>query len=204
MWPIPASKKASTSRPRRKISLARVTRILHKRVFITFAPESRSDVAAGWGGRWCWPLPLGAASWTGRRAQQPTLRLAVSWFSSVISCYFSPLFAAMAKAGCPQAPPGVAGAALKNWAKRTTRSCRDPILRRETGGPERGGSPALCFFLFFTGTVASDRVCTVYAGLNRIAVLAAALRCRAGSPRGRVGQILPQCTAHTSSASRAA
>jgi hypothetical protein len=33
------------------------------------------------------------------------LRLAFSWFSPVISCYFPPLFAAMAKAGCPQAPP---------------------------------------------------------------------------------------------------
>ena len=204
MWPIPASKKASTSRPRRKISLARVTRILHKRVFITFAPESRSDVAAGWGGRWCWPLPLGAASWTGRRAQQPTLRLAVSWFSSVSPVIFRCCLPQWPKPVARKHRPGVAGAALNNWAKRTTRSCRDPILRRETGGPERGGSPALCFFLFFTGTVASDRVCTVYAGLNRIAVLAAALRCRAGSPRGRVGQILPQCTAHTSSASRAA
>jgi hypothetical protein len=205
MWPIPASRKASTSRPRRKISIARVTRILHKRVFITFAHESRSDVAAGWGGRWCWPLPLGGASRTGRRAQQPTLRLAFSWFSPVISCYFPPLFAAMAKAGCPQAPPrGCRSGAKELGEKDNAIVPRSHSAPRDRKHPRAADRPLSVFFCSLQWTVAGDRVCTVYAGLNDIAVPAAALKCRGGSPRGRVGQIRRQCTARTSSASRAA
>jgi hypothetical protein len=200
MWRIPASKKASTSRPRRKISLARVTRILHKRVFITFAPESRSDVAAGWGGRWCWPLPLGAVSWTGRRAQQPTLRLAFSWFSPVISCCLS---AVVCPNGRSRLPPRTAhgcgsGAKALGGTGELDRAAV-PLCAARQEQPRAANHPLSVFSCSLQGrlqAIVLHRVRRV----EHIAVPAAVLRCRGGSPHGRVGQILPQCTARTSSA----
>jgi len=69
----------------RKISLARVTRILHKSVFITFAPGRRFAPLPD-------PLLLAASVARPERCGSPALRTAVSWdFSCYLllpPCYF--------------------------------------------------------------------------------------------------------------------
>jgi hypothetical protein len=200
MWPILASRKASTSRPRRKILLARVTRILHKRVFITFAPESRSDVAAGWGGRWCWPLPLGAASRTGHRAQRSTLRLAVSWFYPVISCCLSAVVCPNGRSRLPARTAHGCGIGAKALGEQ-----ENSIVPRSHSAPRDRRTRELRIARSLFSPVLYRDGCrrSCLHRLRRVehtAVPAAVLKCRGGSPRGRVGQILPQCTARTSSA----
>ena len=201
MWRIPASRKASRSRRPKKISLARVTRILHKSVLITFAPGRRFA-----------PLPdlllLAASVARPERCGSPALRIAVSWDSPVIFCsliFFCSCLLGVAEAGYPRVPPRVAAMELKRWTNRRARLCRAPGLRCTTEVSRAVGPRSACFFrCSLQWTVAGDRARTPYRGLNGVAALAAALKCRGGSPHERVGRLLPRCIARTSSASRAA
>ena len=195
MWRTPASRKASRSPPRKKNNAcARYANLTQKRIHHTCAwtPARRCYRTRNAG--------------VGRlRRARNTEDCRFSCYLLLPPCYSSAL---VCRDGRSQSPAYTAQG-CSDGAKALDEQKDSIVPRSWPALPDRG--PESCrsrVSLFFPCSlqwaVAANRVCTAYRGLNGIAALAAALKCRGGSPHERVGRILPRCTARTSSASRVA